>query len=205
MVSIYYLDSLENDDTIQLARGGLLLVALMAGGDYDDGIQNCGPTIARSLAKSGFGNALLSAFETQSKEDFKAFLIGWRCSLCQELANNTRGFLSRRHAELASNITTAFPNIQVLEYYASPITSWSQPLPMREPLSAAQWQPREPTIHLIATFCVERLGWDAAPDLLKTFRRNLWSGVFCRMLCDVCISISGLNMKGPFFLTHYIS
>jgi 5'-3' exonuclease len=43
-----------------LTGGGLLLYALLSGGDYSPGITGCGPVIALALARC-FGDILLSA------------------------------------------------------------------------------------------------------------------------------------------------
>lgn len=183
-------------------------MALLAGGDYDKGVVGCGATTARGLAKSGFGDSLLSAFQARSStQDFATFLSQWRHNLCQELITNAHGFLDCRHAELASNIPKAFPNTRALENYANPLTSWSQSDSIPVHLSAAQWQPREPVIHHIASFCIDRLGWDTIPELLKILRSNLWNGIFCRMLCDVCNTtyIISLFTTSPYSLQGFMT
>jgi Holliday junction resolvase YEN1 len=61
------MDTIEN--TVGLSRGGLLLVALLSKGDYSDGLDGCGPVISAALARCGFGERILLAFERF--EDFK--------------------------------------------------------------------------------------------------------------------------------------
>src|SRR6266478_4398815 len=65
-VALYSSHVIEDEDTVGLRRGGFLLIALLAGGDYDDGIPGCGVSIALGLAKTGLGDGLLSALETLS-------------------------------------------------------------------------------------------------------------------------------------------
>ena len=42
-VAIYLADMVENSDNVSLTRGGLILVALLVGGDYDLGVGQCRP------------------------------------------------------------------------------------------------------------------------------------------------------------------
>ncbi|KAF9031577.1 PIN domain-like protein [Panaeolus papilionaceus] len=45
----------------RLTHGGVVLFALLSGGDYNNGVDQCGPRIALGLARSGFGEQLVSA------------------------------------------------------------------------------------------------------------------------------------------------
>lgn len=93
-VSIVTADSIEHVEGVGLSLGGLLLIALLKGGDYDmKGVAGCGIAIACSLARCGFGDILLEAFQTMDLEPFKIFLASWRNTLRNELQTNSRGLL----------------------------------------------------------------------------------------------------------------
>lgn len=189
-VMIYTSDAIEHVDTVALTPGGLLLVVLMAGGDYDSGIFDYGVSTTHGLAKCGFGDALLTAAKTLPDDDsFQMFLGTWRAQtrMCLELSTNSHGFLPRRCMALTSKLTSAFPDMEVLDLYLAATTSWTIGLGshVRDTV-APSWKPHEPVIHEITAFCQQRLGWSEPARLLKRFEKVLWGGVICRMLCSVC-------------------
>ena len=59
-------DILSHED-IQLTQGGLVLIGVLRGGDYSDGLHGCGVQTAHGLAKAGFGDTLLHAARTMSQ------------------------------------------------------------------------------------------------------------------------------------------
>lgn len=179
------------EDDLSLTRGGLLLFALLVGGDYDLGIEGCGSGIAHGLAKCGFGDTLMNALSSLSGTCLRKFLDLWRKQMREELRTNAAGILGRCYRAVAAKIPDSFPNLSVARLYHSPLTSWSEsesagPVPDR-----TVWKPREPDIERIATFCTERFAWD--PEKLFTkFRSTLWPGVAFQILCSVNL---------PFFLS----
>jgi Holliday junction resolvase YEN1 len=180
-VAAYFSHSVENSDTVALTRGGLILIALLAGGDYDSGVPGIGAVIAYGLARCGFGDTLIDAARDQDQTGFRNFLDGWRQDLRLELSTNARGLLGRRYDRLVPHITDTFPSLVILKHYLHPITSGSN----ANERSAAPWRPREPALRLITSFCTEHLGWDINTGILKRFHANLWDGVCFRMLCMV--------------------
>lgn len=197
---IYTSDALEHVDTVALTRGGLLLMALMSGNDYDTtGVRGCGIRVAHGLARCGFGDTLLAAAENLSGLNFMNFLYSWRLDLCCELSTNSHGFLSRPFPVVASRIDTTFPKTDVLMLLVEPLTSWSAPSGILSGPSASandnvpvlgQWPPREPNIQQIVQFCINHLGWSGEAVIQQRLHRNLWSGVCFRMLCSVRDTIS---------------
>ena len=100
-----------------LSSNGLILVALMSGGDYDpEGIAGCGPTIAHEAAKAGFADKLLNL-----AADDEVGLQAWRDSLNHELKTNEGGYFSRRHKSLI--VPHDFPQKENLSLYRSPVVS----------------------------------------------------------------------------------
>ncbi|CAI4211549.1 unnamed protein product [Parascedosporium putredinis] len=100
-----------------LDREGMVLVALMSGGDYlPEGIPGCGPKVACEAARAGFGKSLC-----RLKRSDEAGLRRWRDSLIKELRTNESGFFRTKHKALA--IPDDFPNLEVLRYYTHPVVS----------------------------------------------------------------------------------
>jgi Holliday junction resolvase YEN1 len=191
--AIYTADAIENVDAVGLTRGGLLLIALMAGGDYDEGLAGCGPSIAYGLAKAGLGDTLLTALDTLGRADLEAFLPGWREQVRYELLTNSSQCLAHRHPTLALHLTAAFPDMEVLDCYQHPITSrntFSSDVNAAVTALMESWKPREPVINNIARFCKDHFGWKDAGTLLKKFQKALWPGVLVRMFCTVSHPLS---------------
>ena len=96
---------------------GIVLAALMSGGDYlPEGIPSCGIKIACEAARAGFGRELIAI----SKDD-KAGLQEWRERLKHELHLNGSGFFRTRHKTL--NVPDNFPDRSILYYYNQPVVS----------------------------------------------------------------------------------
>ncbi|KAG6327633.1 hypothetical protein ID866_11456, partial [Astraeus odoratus] len=68
-MKLYTMDALEHSAGV--TKGALLLVTLMSGADYDDGIRGCDVDIALQLAHYGFGDELLHAVETLTAVQYK--------------------------------------------------------------------------------------------------------------------------------------
>lgn len=100
-----------------LDREGMILVALMSGGDYvPEGIPGCGPKTACEAAKAGFGRDLCSI----PRNDPVA-LSQWRERLQHELKTNESKLFKRKHGAL--KIPNDFPRLDILGYYTHPAIS----------------------------------------------------------------------------------
>ena len=96
---------------------GMILVALMSGGDYiPAGIPGCGIKTACEAAKAGFGHDLCKLSRKNSDG-----LKQWRERLERELRTNECKFFRKRHKAL--NIPESFPDMTVLSYYTNPVVS----------------------------------------------------------------------------------
>ncbi|KAF8054913.1 PIN domain-like protein [Lyophyllum atratum] len=182
-ILLYDANSIEHSEGVKLTRGGLLLFALMAGGDYDPGISGCGPKTAHAMAKCGFGDALINAAMTMSGAVLQDFLSSWRKDLQHELQSNSLRWMDGRCISIARKITDEFPDLTVLDNYLNPLTSWSPQCTRKVP-DTNEWRSREPLIPLITAFCVRHFGWGRDGGLLKRFRSKLWEGVAFRILCS---------------------
>ncbi|KAL5115892.1 hypothetical protein ACEQ8H_006208 [Pleosporales sp. CAS-2024a] len=100
-----------------LDREGMILVALMSGGDYvPEGIPGCGPKTACEAAKAGFGHHLCRIPPTD-----KRAMAEWRQRLQHELKTNESRFFKRKHGAL--QIPDDFPRLDILGYYTHPAIS----------------------------------------------------------------------------------
>ena len=114
-VSIYSSESIWQNHGLD--REGMVLVALMSGGDYDTiGIPGCGPKVACQAAKAGFGKELCKL----TKDDSIGFKQ-WRERLNYELRTNESGYFQRKSNTV--RLSDEFPNQKVLSYYARPVVS----------------------------------------------------------------------------------
>lgn len=100
-----------------LDREGMVLVALMSGGDYlPEGIPGAGVKVACEAARAGFGKSLCQLKRSNTSE-----LASWKEWLTYELRHNESGFFRTRHKALT--IPDDFPNMEILRYYTHPVVS----------------------------------------------------------------------------------
>jgi Holliday junction resolvase YEN1 len=100
-----------------LDRDGMILVALMSGGDYvPEGIPGCGPKTACEAAKAGFGRDLCEIPTSDKKA-----MSEWRARLQHELKTNESKLFRRKHGTL--KIPDDFPRLDILGYYTHPAIS----------------------------------------------------------------------------------
>ncbi|KAG5764201.1 hypothetical protein H9Q72_007701 [Fusarium xylarioides] len=139
-------------------REGMVLVALMSGGDYDpNGLPGCGIKVAVEAAKAGFGRELCR-LKAVDKEGTAA----WRNSLIHELRTNESGHFKRKNKALA--IPETFPDFKVLRYYTHPVVSPGESIDeIREKVHLK----REIQFEDLREFTREVFGWDYRVGALK--------------------------------------
>lgn len=100
-----------------LDREGMVLIALMSGGDYiTEGIPGCGIKVACQAARAGYGKSLCQLSRTDA-----AGLEAWRKDLAHEIQKNESKYFRTKHKTLT--IPDTFPNREVLGYYTHPVVS----------------------------------------------------------------------------------
>ncbi|KAH8763400.1 hypothetical protein BGZ57DRAFT_1017914 [Hyaloscypha finlandica] len=100
-----------------LDREGMILIALMSGGDYiTEGIPGCGIKVACEAARAGYGKSLCKI----SRSDADG-LEAWRDNLAHEIKTNESKHFRVKHKTL--RIPDDFPNKEVLGYYTHPVVS----------------------------------------------------------------------------------
>lgn len=177
-------DAIEHTDAVGLSTGGLLLIALLSGGDYDEkGLEGCGIHIAHGLARYGFGDSLLQAAMSLDDKSLRSFLTTWRNGIRTELSYDSRGLLQRRYNSLAQRIPDTFPSLSVLQLYTHPLTSWSPRFEGNLPRTS-HWLPQVVRVHDLTVFCQTYFTWSSA-DCAKKFNDHLWQGMVVQMFSFV--------------------
>lgn len=134
-----------------LDREGMVLVALMSGGDYlPDGIPGCGIKVACEAARAGFGKTLC-----RLKTSDKVGLLAWKLQLSEELRTNESGYFRTKHASLA--LPDSFPDMDVLRLYTHPVVS---PIADLGTIRSKLSQPRSIDLDSLREFCRENFDWD---------------------------------------------
>ncbi|KAI0656316.1 hypothetical protein C8Q70DRAFT_1056865 [Cubamyces menziesii] len=177
---VYRSEDILNHEDIKLTQGGLILIGILRGGDYcQEGLDGCGVAIAHGLAKSGFGDSLLKAARTMSRDDLEEFLDEWRDEIRKELRTNARGHLPRKSPKLAQSIPEDFPNIDVVLAYTNPVTSESKGPGYKN--AVVNWD-KEPDLGKIAGLCEMYFEWGIKEIIIKRFRTVLWPSAVLRIL-----------------------
>ena len=163
------------EDTLKssgLDGQGMVLVALMSGGDYiPEGIPGCGPKVACDAARAGFGKELCS-LRRSDKEGLKA----WRDRLQHEIRTNESKFFSRKSKALV--IPDDFPSAEVFGYYTRPcISSATKVAQLRESL---KWD-QEIDFPALRSFTGDAFDWRFIGGA-KKFIRNLAPAMLVRRL-----------------------
>jgi len=109
MYCVYSAEKIK--DTLGLTHGGMVMVELMAGGDYSDGINGMGIQNAAALARAGFGDTLERAYTEKKGADLNDFLVTWSDNVIDEMCTNSKGFLPLSQPAMAKLIQTSnFPD-----------------------------------------------------------------------------------------------
>jgi Holliday junction resolvase Gen1 C-terminal domain len=167
--------------SVQLTRGGLILIGLLSGGDYHPaGLSRCGTGIAHGLAKSGLGDQLLEAAQSLTRAELADFLATWRQALRDELRTNSRGHLGSKKPSLAKAVPDSFPDVDVLLSYTNPIISATD-AGARRTHTPPRWE-REPDLAKIAHVCELHFEWGLRDVIIKRFRTVLWPSIVLRAL-----------------------
>lgn len=148
-VSVYDAETVKRGKS-GLTRWGMVLVALMSGGDYNPaGITGCGVKLACEAAKAGFGDSLCKIPDSDSTG-----LMAWRENLLHELRTNEGGHFRVKHSKL--QLTDDFPKKDLLRYYTNPVISPSQKV---EELRAKVQSPSETKISGLRVFVAKHFDW----------------------------------------------
>ncbi|KAK7424312.1 hypothetical protein QQX98_000580 [Neonectria punicea] len=153
--------SLYDTAELGLDREGMVLIALMSGGDYlPDGIPGCGVKVACEAAKAGFGKSLC-----RLKASDKKGIQAWRESLMHELRINESGFFKTKHKALA--IPEDFPKFEVLRLYTHPVVS---PVSNLEAIRKKFGRQRDIHLEELREFARDTFDWNYRIGAIKFIR-----------------------------------
>ncbi|KAJ3518141.1 hypothetical protein NLJ89_g64 [Agrocybe chaxingu] len=173
---VYKIADIRTHTEVGMTRGGMILFALLSGGDYHEGVERFGKVIAHSLARCGFGDELLEAYGNLQGQDLQEFLHHWRERVNGELRTNMRGFLPHR-TSLSLPIT--FPELDVLEKYANPTHSTSGR--MRNG-SVALRDVNNLDLGRVASLCEQYFEWGYRDRIIERFRALMWPAAVMHVL-----------------------
>ncbi|KAK8006532.1 hypothetical protein PG991_012829 [Apiospora marii] len=172
-VSVYDTHLLRQGES-GLDREGMVLVALMSGGDYiPEGIPGAGVKLACEAARAGFGKSLCLLKRSDS-----AKLAEWRDELIHQLRTNESKFFRTKHKALT--VPEDFPNMEVLRYYTHPVVSPSAKL---DQLQSQKWG-RSLNVLELREFVAETFDWTYRAGAIK-FIRVLAPGLLTRKIMDL--------------------
>ncbi|KAL9114074.1 MAG: hypothetical protein Q9227_001846 [Pyrenula ochraceoflavens] len=119
-----------------LDPAGMILVALLSGGDYNtEGLPGFGAITSCDIAKAGFGRDLMEAMGKRNEDPVS--MAEWRQRLNYELEYNESGFFKRRSKKL--KIPDTYPDEQIYEYYVNPAISSKEDLVRIEREINSEW------------------------------------------------------------------
>ena len=192
---IFRLQDISTHPDIRLTRGGMILIGLMSGGDYQQGgVMRCGTTTAHGLAKCGFGDSLYTAATNLSRIQLAEFLVTWRHELCHELRTNSRGEIGRKQSALSKAIPEDFPDIDILLSYVRPITSESMG---RESNNLKLTWAKEPDLGKLAGLCEFYFEWGYKESIIKRFRTVMWHSMTLRILRRAVLDLDAHAQPSP--------
>ncbi|KAH6886141.1 PIN domain-like protein, partial [Coprinopsis sp. MPI-PUGE-AT-0042] len=176
----------DNDD--RLSPAGMVFTALLSGADYDVlGLRGCGFPTAYALAGTHLASDLFNALLSYRERDLAAAneqLRRFRQDLSDELMNNTSCVLSSRHRSLSTQIPDNFPDLEIANLYAFPVTSATVP-PFRRNLAVANWQTCLPdTDRMIDFYATHYQSWEWRA-VFNQLRCSAWTGTCIRQLLEV--------------------
>lgn len=163
----------ETKEKSGLERDGMILVALMSGGDYiPEGIPGCGPKVACDAARAGFATDLIAL----ARRKDAAGLKDWRERFQHQLRTNEAKYFSRKNSRLV--IPEDFPNQEVLGYYTHPCVSTPEKVVrLKESL---KWD-QEIDFAALRGFAADAFDWRCLGGA-KKFIRNLAPAMLVREL-----------------------
>ena len=162
----------ETKEKSGLDREGMVLVALMSGGDYiPTGIAGCGPKLACDAARAGFGKKLC-ALKRRDVDGLRA----WKEELGNEVRTNASKHFSRKNTSFS--IPEDFPNWEVLGYYTHPCVSSAEKV--RQMKESVKWD-QDIDFAALRSFTADAFDWRCIGGA-KKFIKNLAPAMLVREL-----------------------
>ncbi|KAF7588471.1 hypothetical protein BBP40_005665 [Aspergillus hancockii] len=166
-ITCYEMDNLNSSSCSRLDRPGMILFAMLSGGDYlPSGVPKCGSKLAGEIARAGFGADLLEVLESEGTElDVK--LSEWRERLQYELEENESGYFQTKHKVV--RIPETFPDRAILSYYAKPMVSTLNDLEVLQARLADAWD-RDIDVFELRRFTADTFEWNYRSGARKVIK-----------------------------------
>jgi Holliday junction resolvase YEN1 len=173
-----------NVPEINLTHGGLILIALLSGGDYHQaGLSGCGPKVAHGLAKCGFGDSLLSAARTLSQRGSARIPDRLEKGFSRRTPHQLPRYLGPKIWLFIQGHPRRIPDIDILMSYANPVTSETEGKTHR---IKATWE-RPLDLGRIANICELYFEWGVRDVIIKRFRTVIWPAAVFRFLREAVL------------------
>ncbi|KAK6525547.1 hypothetical protein TWF281_010609 [Arthrobotrys megalospora] len=151
-------------DKTGLTPPGMILAALLSGGDYDTaGVAGVGMKQAVAAARAGYGDELLQACRLAASDGGDA-LQKWRQKLQTSLRTNPDRIFSRKQP--SAKIPEDFPNFQIVDYYINPLISETPP--------RINWDIC-PNLEALREITKAKFEWTGSGKLIRTLSEKLLS------------------------------
>ncbi|KAK7027188.1 PIN domain-like protein [Favolaschia claudopus] len=155
-----------------LTRYDFILIALLAGGDYSDGLDGCGITTAVGLAQAGLGCQLFQGLNGLSYTDSSACLNQWRLALQSD---------TDMYPALAAKIPDNFPALDIIHLYLHPIVAHGS--------TPASLSLNSPRLDVLARFAEAHFAWGDSVGILTHFADRLFAGLVVRGLVHAALAL----------------
>jgi Holliday junction resolvase YEN1 len=164
---------------------GMILVALLSGGDYStEGVPGFGPSLACEIAQARFGTDLLQLLREGDTNGVKE----WRERLQYELETNESGYFKKRHRTV--RIPENFPDSAIVGYYTDPAVSSLEQL-QKISLKCAETWDTDIDILALRVYVAEKFEWlykAGAKKLIRTLAPSLLANHLRRGLNSTTIT-----------------
>ncbi|KAE8356537.1 hypothetical protein BDV28DRAFT_145048 [Aspergillus coremiiformis] len=166
-ITCYEMDNLNSSSCSRLDRAGMILFAMLSGGDYlPSGVPKCGSKLAAEIARAGFGDDLLEVLSSDEAE-LEMKLNEWRERLQYELEANESGYFQTKHK--AVRIPETFPDRTILSYYANPMVSTPKALEVLQRRLVNAWD-RDIDALELRRFAADTFEWNYRSGARKMTR-----------------------------------
>ncbi|GLB44091.1 putative 5'-3' exodeoxyribonuclease activity [Lyophyllum shimeji] len=183
MIRMYRAVDIANHPALRFNTADLVLIALLAGGDYGAGVQGCGIKTAVALAHAGLGRQLVAGIQEAEHAATAPFLAGWRLAVVDELRTNASGHLKHRLPHVAEAVPLDFPNIAIINLYLHPRTSEHADLTELPSLVREQG----PDLVRLTRFAETHFLWGDPEGIYRAFATKIFPGLAMRQLISAAL------------------
>ncbi|KAI0736358.1 PIN domain-like protein [Fomitopsis betulina] len=161
---------IEENKSVALTGPSMVFIALLTGGDYNNGLPSFGKCVTHGLAHYGFR---VNVF-WQGSIHITDFLPSWCDEIRHALHTDESGHLGRHYPMLSQQIPDSWPDGDALANYLNPMTSSPEDLEY-------SW-PQPPNIAHLGQLCEQYFSWGTRAGITKHFASCLVLGVVTRIL-----------------------